>query len=60
MKCKDADLWFKAVQTELDLLKENNTWTIVDNLPDGEKAISTKWAFKVKKSKVEICFSKLG
>ena len=42
MKGKDADLWSKAVQTELDLLKEDNTWTIVDNLPDGEKAISTK------------------
>ena len=37
MKGKDADLWSKAMKTELDLLKENNTWTIVDNLPDGYK-----------------------
>uniref|UniRef100_A0A146M1T4 Retrovirus-related Pol polyprotein from transposon TNT 1-94 n=1 Tax=Lygus hesperus TaxID=30085 RepID=A0A146M1T4_LYGHE len=39
--------WEKAMQSEIDSLHENKTWTLA-NLPDGKKAISTKWVYKVK------------
>ncbi|CAG9138784.1 unnamed protein product [Plutella xylostella] len=40
--------WKDAMKTEMDTLNENNTWTIVDDVPDGNKVISSKWVFKVK------------
>jgi len=32
---------------EVDSIKKNNTWTLVD-LPRGEKPIGCKWIFKKK------------
>ncbi|XP_068492265.1 uncharacterized protein [Phaseolus vulgaris] len=37
----------KAIKTELDSIKKNNTWTLVD-LPKGAKPIGCKWIFKKK------------
>jgi len=43
----DAKHWDKAIKTELNSIKKNNTWTLVD-LPKGAKPISCKWIFKKK------------
>jgi len=43
----DAKHWDKAIKTELDSMKKNNTWTLVDLLK-GVKPIGCKWIFKKK------------
>ena len=37
----------KAIKTELDSIKKNNTWILVD-LPKGAKPIGCKWIIKKK------------
>lgn len=44
----DSDLWQKAIDQELQSLKDNNTWMLVD-LPADKKPIQCKWIFKIKK-----------
>ncbi|GJR84409.1 putative RNA-directed DNA polymerase [Tanacetum coccineum] len=36
-----------AMQREIKALEENDTWTIED-LPDGKRAIDSKWVYKIK------------
>ncbi|XP_070662455.1 uncharacterized mitochondrial protein AtMg00810-like [Malus domestica] len=43
----DADLWQEAINHEMDSLKSNKTWHLVD-LPPGCKAIICKWVLKRK------------
>jgi len=43
----DAKHWDKAIQTKIDSIKKNNTWTLVD-LPKGANPIGCKWIFKKK------------
>nr|KYP45023.1 Copia protein [Cajanus cajan] len=43
----DAKFWKEAIRIEIDSIKENNTWTLVD-LPKGAKLIDCKWIFKRK------------
>lgn len=45
----EASNWQAAMQSELDSLSENNTWDFVE-LPNGRKAIRTKWVFKTKRN----------
>lgn len=40
--------WWRAMMDELQVIRGNNTWTLVD-LPHGEKPIGRKWVFKLKK-----------
>ena len=40
-------MWVQAMETEIQALQVNNTWTEVD-LPASKKAISSKWVYKVK------------
>ncbi|GJT98644.1 putative ribonuclease H-like domain-containing protein [Tanacetum coccineum] len=40
--------WIKAMQDELLQFKLQKVWTLVD-LPNGKRAISTKWVFRNKK-----------
>ncbi|GJZ55906.1 putative ribonuclease H-like domain-containing protein [Tanacetum coccineum] len=42
--------WIKAMQEELLQFKLQEVWTLVD-LPNGKRAIDTKWVFKNKKDK---------
>ena len=39
--------WEKAMEAEMNLLKENKVWDLVE-LPKGRKAIGSKWVYKVK------------
>ena len=48
MPPKEANLWRKATQDEMDALHQNKTWTLTE-LPPGKKAIGCKWVFKIKK-----------
>ena len=43
----DADLWKEAVQSEMDSIKSNGTWEVVDR-PYGCKPVGCKWVFKKK------------
>ncbi|XP_023941469.2 putative nuclease HARBI1 [Bicyclus anynana] len=43
-----AENWKEAISNELSQLKENNTWTEVDQIPDGKEVISSKWVLKKK------------
>jgi hypothetical protein len=43
----NADLWKKAVRSEMDLIISNGTWKIV-KCPYGCKPIGCKWVFKKK------------
>lgn len=47
MKRSDANKWTEAINQELSVLKENNTWTEAA-LPENKSAVSSKWVFKVK------------
>ncbi|CAI7892573.1 unnamed protein product [Closterium sp. NIES-53] len=43
----DAEEWKKAMESELKRIEENGTWELVE-LPEGRKAITSKWLFKIK------------
>ncbi|XP_019173288.1 PREDICTED: uncharacterized protein LOC109168888 [Ipomoea nil] len=47
MRSVDAVFWKEAVQSELDSIKSNHTWELVE-LPKGAKPIGCKWIFKRK------------
>jgi hypothetical protein len=44
--CKSQD-WINAMNTELDALAKNQTWSLVD-LPPHVKPIGCKWVYKIK------------
>ncbi|GKB78874.1 putative ribonuclease H-like domain-containing protein [Tanacetum coccineum] len=44
----DDESWVEAMQEELFQFKLLNIWTLVD-LPEGKKAIGTKWVYRNKK-----------
>lgn len=52
MKRPDASKWQGAISRELETLKENNTWVVCEK-PVDAKTVSSKWVFKIKKSKLE-------
>ena len=41
--------WQKAMRTEFESIRSNNTWTLVP-LPPGKRAISSRWVYKIKPS----------
>ena len=44
---KDKDDWIKAMHDEMNSLKKNNTFDLVE-LPKGRKILKNKWVFKLK------------
>lgn len=47
MRSPQALLWTKAIQAELQSLKDNATWKIVE-LPKDRKPLTSRWVFKQK------------
>ncbi|CAI7833946.1 unnamed protein product [Closterium sp. NIES-54] len=47
LESSDAEEWKKAMESELKSIEENGTWELVE-LPEGRKAITSKWLFKIK------------
>jgi hypothetical protein len=45
----DKEKWMEAIKNEINSLNSNNTWTIVDKIPEGKKPIHSKWVFKIKR-----------
>ena len=45
---KEFDLWYNAMKDELDSMKSNEVWYLVE-LPKGAKVIGCKWVFKTKR-----------
>ena len=48
MSCKESKLWYNAMKEEMNSIKSNGVWDLVE-LPNGVKAIGCKWVFKTKK-----------
>jgi hypothetical protein len=46
LKRPEKNEWMKAIESEYESLKENNTWTIT-LLQKGKNVIDTKWVFKL-------------
>lgn len=46
--CEESEQWLTAMNTELAGIEKNETWELTE-LPEGRKAIGSKWVFKVKK-----------
>jgi transposase InsO family protein len=49
MSGPDADEWYKAAAVEMQAHLDNGTWELV-KLPAGQKAIGSKWVFKIKRN----------
>ena len=43
----DKEKWKAAMQREMNSLKENQVWELVE-LPEGRKAVGSKWVYKLK------------
>jgi hypothetical protein len=49
MNRPDAAEWKKAAETEMEVHRQNETWTIVKR-PKGKKVIKGRWVFTQKRS----------
>nr|KYP31853.1 Retrovirus-related Pol polyprotein from transposon TNT 1-94 [Cajanus cajan] len=47
IEMNDKEKWLQAMEEELQSLKENETYELVE-LPQGRKALKNKWVFKLK------------
>ena len=48
ISCNESELWYNAMKDELDSMKSNEVWDLVE-LPKGVQAIGCKWVYKTKK-----------
>ena len=48
MQRSDSDKWLEAMKSEIEFMKINNLWILVDP-PEGIKPIGCKWIFKNKR-----------
>ena len=48
MNCKESELWCDAMKEEMNSIKSNEVWDLVE-LPNGAKSIGCKWVFKTNK-----------
>ena len=49
LSCKEFDLWYNDMKDELDSMKSNEFWDLIE-LPQGAKAIGCKWVYKTKRN----------
>ncbi|XP_070010198.1 uncharacterized mitochondrial protein AtMg00820-like [Nicotiana sylvestris] len=47
LSCPSKDKWTKTMEDELESMRVNKVWELVD-LPEGRKAIGSKWVLKIK------------
>lgn len=47
LESKERENWRKAMESEINSLKENETWELVKK-PDEAKILPSKWVFKIK------------
>ncbi|KAI5116503.1 hypothetical protein M0805_000605 [Coniferiporia weirii] len=47
LKCPDSAKWIQAASEEIQALIQNGTW-MVEQLPEGRKAVGCRWVFKLK------------
>ena len=45
----EKEHWLNAIEEEMRSLQENNTWELC-KLPEGQKAIQSKWVFRLKRN----------
>nr|GFD54365.1 copia LTR rider [Tanacetum cinerariifolium] len=45
--CEDSSKWKAAKKEEMDSLRKNKTWELVDHQA-GKKLVTCKWLFKIK------------
>nr|GEX10023.1 zinc finger, CCHC-type [Tanacetum cinerariifolium] len=45
--CEDSSMWMAAMKEEMDSLRKNKTWELVDHQAK-QKLVSYKWLFKIK------------
>jgi hypothetical protein len=43
----NADLWHSAIEAEMDALRHNHSWDVVDR-PTERQIVDSKWVFKIK------------
>ena len=48
ISCNESELWYKAMKDELDSMKSNEVWDLIE-LPKGVQAIGCKWVYKTKR-----------
>ncbi|CAI7762760.1 unnamed protein product [Closterium sp. NIES-54] len=61
LESSGTEEWKKAMEGEMKSIEENDTWELVE-LPEGRKAITSKWLFKIKSNadgKIECYKSRL-
>jgi hypothetical protein len=44
----NADLWLSTIEAEMDALRRNLTWDVVDR-PSDRQIVDSKWVFKIKR-----------
>ena len=49
MRQPDKDKWFDCAAKEIQSLLDNGTWELT-RLPEGRKAIGSRWVFKIKRN----------
>ena len=49
MRRPDRDKWFDCAAKEIQSLVDNGTWELT-KLPEGRKAIGSRWGFKIKRN----------
>ena len=47
-KRDDWPNWKEAIDEEMSSLVKNGTWTVLDNIPDNKKYVTSKWVFTIK------------
>ncbi len=49
LKLREKDKWIGAIQAELESMKKNEVWELVERA-QGQKPISSRWIFKIKQT----------